>query len=101
MRAVAGDRGCNPEIGNRLPGLLHRSGLRVELHVSTKAVRAQTPEWLWPEVLFRNHLPALVDEGHLSRETLDAFLAEWDERSRDPDAVFFSSPMMEVVGRRP
>ncbi|MCG6926946.1 MAG: methyltransferase domain-containing protein [Acidobacteria bacterium] len=101
MRAVAGDRGCNPEIGNLLPGLLHRSGLRVELHVSTKAVRATTPEWLWPDVLFRDHLPALVDEGLLSREMLDAFLAEWNERSRDPGAVFFGSPMMEVVGRRP
>jgi hypothetical protein len=74
MRAVAGDRGCNPETGN---------------------------QWLWPDVLFRDHLPALVGEGHLPRETLDAFLAEWNERSRDPDAVFFGSPLMEVVGRRP
>jgi hypothetical protein len=40
-----------------------------------------------------------VDEGYLTREVLDAFLAEWDERSREPDAVFFGSPMMEVVGR--
>jgi ubiquinone/menaquinone biosynthesis C-methylase UbiE len=100
IRAVAGDRGCNPEIGNLLPGLLHRAGLSVEIHVVTKAVRATTPEWQWPDALFRDHLPALVDEGYLSRQALNGFLEDWGERSRDPDAVFFGSPMMEVVGRR-
>jgi len=99
FRAVAGDLGCNPEIGNLLPGMLHRAGLDVELHVATKAVRATTPEWSWPNALFRHHLPVLADEGYLTRGVLDAFFAEWDERSRNPDAVFFGSPMMEVVGR--
>jgi ubiquinone/menaquinone biosynthesis C-methylase UbiE len=100
IRAFTGDRDCNPEIGNVLPGLLDRTGLHVEFHVVTKAVRATTPEWRWPDALFRVHVPPLVDEGHLTREVLDAFLAEWDERSRDPAAVFFGSPLMEVVGRR-
>ena len=101
MRAIAGDRGCNPEIGNALPGLLDRAGLDVEHHVVTKAVRATTPEWSWPDAFFRDHLPPLVDQGYLPREVLDGFLADWDERSRQPDAMFFSSPMMEVLGRRP
>ncbi len=48
----------------------------------------------------RAHLPGLVDEGYLSREVMDAFFVDWDERSREPDGVFFGSPMMEVVGRR-
>jgi SAM-dependent methyltransferase len=51
FQAVASDRGCNPEIGNALPGLLHRAGLEVELHVSTKAVRATTAQWSWPEAV--------------------------------------------------
>jgi len=101
IRAVAGERGCNPEIGNLLPGLLHRAGLDVEISVNTKAVRATTPEWSWPDALFRKHTQALVDEGYLTREALDEFLAEWEARSRNPDAMFFGSPVMEVVGRRP
>jgi ubiquinone/menaquinone biosynthesis C-methylase UbiE len=100
MRAVRGDRGCNPEIGNVLPGLLSRAGLDVYINVVTKAVRATTPDWSWPNALFREHVPLLVDEGYLSRETQDAFFAEWDKRSREPGAVFFASPVMEVVGRR-
>jgi ubiquinone/menaquinone biosynthesis C-methylase UbiE len=100
IRAVTGERGCNPEIGNDLPGLLRFAGLDVRINVVTKAVRATTPEWLWPDTLFRNHLPTLVEEGYLAHSVFEAFLAEWEERSKEPDAIFFGSPMMEVVGRR-
>jgi hypothetical protein len=80
--------------------LLDAAGLEVELHVSTRAVRATTPQWSWPEGVVR-HLPALVDGGLLARPVLDAFTRLWEERSRQPDTVFFGSPLMEVVGRRP
>jgi len=100
FHAVAGDRRCNPEIGNALPGLLHGAGLSVELHVATKAIRATTPEWRWPDTLFRSCLPPLEAEGYLTRDVLDAFFLDWDERSLDPNALFFGSPVMELVGRR-
>lgn len=98
--AVAKVRGANPEIGNVLPGELADAGLDIDLHVVTKAIRATTPDWSWPDTLFRDHLPALVDDGHLSQGDLDAFFLEWESRSRDPGAVFFASPMLEIVGRR-
>jgi SAM-dependent methyltransferase len=99
IRAVEGGRGCNAEIGNLLPGLLDAAGFEVEVHVTTMVVRATTPEWSWPDTLFRDHLPELVEDGILARKVLDAFFVEWDERSRDRQALFFASPMMEVVGR--
>ena len=101
MRAAAGGRGGNPEIGCVLPGVLDGAGLDVELGVATKAIRSATQEWRWPDTLFRQLLPMLVDEGYLAGEILDDFVAEWEERSRDPAAVFFSSPVLEVIGRRP
>ena len=82
-------------------GVLDGAGLEVELCVATKAIRPATKDWRWPETLFRQHLPMLVDKGHLAAEVLDAFVAAWEERSRDPSAVFFSSPVLEVIGRRP
>lgn len=100
FQAVKGKGGCNPEIGKDLPGLLRLTGLDVEINVVTKAVRATTPEWLWPDALFRIHLPMLVEEGFLAHSVLEAFLIEWEERSKDPGSIFFSSPMMEVVARR-
>jgi SAM-dependent methyltransferase len=99
IQAVRGERSCNPEIGNDLPGLLLSAGLDVEINVIVKAVRATTQEWHWPDALFRDHLPALVKEGFLAHSILDGFLAEWEARSKEPDAIFFGSPMMEVVGR--
>ena len=100
IKAVTGERGCDPEIGNGLPGLLCSAGLDVEINVCTKAVRATTQEWLWPDTLFRNHLPALVKEGLLAHRTFDEFLVEWEARLSQPDSIFFGSQMMEVIGRR-
>ena len=100
MRAAAGERGGNPEIGFILPGVLNEAGLDVELGVATKAIRPGTAEWRWPDRLFRQILPLLVEQGHLAGEILGDFMAAWEERSRDPSAVFFSSPVLEVVGRR-
>jgi len=100
MRAAAGERGGNPEIGCVLPGVLHGAGLDVELGVVTKAIRPATPEWQWPDALFRQILPMLVEEGHLPGRIQDDFLAEWEARSLDPSAIFFSSPVLEVIGRR-
>jgi SAM-dependent methyltransferase len=101
MRVAAGEHGGNPEIGCVLPGVLSGAGLDVELRVSTKAIRSATQEWRWPDALFRQLLPLLVDKGHLAGEVLDDFVAAWEERSSDASAVFFSSPVLEVIGRRP
>jgi SAM-dependent methyltransferase len=101
MRAAAGQHGGNPEIGSVLPGLLRGMGLDVELRVTTKAIPSATPEWRWPDRLFRQIVPKLVESGHLAREILDDFITEWEELSRNPSAVFFSSPVLEVIGRRP
>lgn len=101
MRTAAGERGGNPEIGSALPGVLHGAGLEVELGVATKAVRSATDDWLWPDTLFRQILPLLVEKGHLDAKCRDEFLTQWEERSRDPWANFFSSPVLEVIGRRP
>ena len=101
MRTAAGERGGNTEIGCVLPGLLDGAGLDVELGVATKAIRPATLEWRWPDTLFRQILPKLVDKGYLAEEILDDFSADWAERSRNPSTVFFSSPVLEVVGRRP
>ena len=101
MRVAAGERGGNPEIGCVLPGVLDEAGLDVELAVATKAIRPDTEDWRWPDTLFRQLLPMLVEKGHLGGRTQNDFMAEWEDRSRDPSAVFFSSPVLEVIGRRP
>lgn len=59
-----------------LPGLLCSAGLDIEINVIAKAVRATTEEWLWPDALFRNHLPAFVKKGFFAHSVFEDFLAE-------------------------
>lgn len=100
MRTAAGEHGGDPELGCVLPGVLHGTGLEVELGVATKAIRSTTEDWRWPDTLFRQILPLLVEKGHLAGDIRDEFLNQWKERSRDPSAFFLSSPVLEVIGRR-
>jgi len=100
MQVAAGLNRSNPEIGNVLPGLMDKAGFQVELDVEVKAIRPSTPEWRWPDKLFRQVLPMLVDNGQMTQETMSRFLSEWEERSRNPSTIFFSSPVLEIVGRR-
>jgi len=65
----------------------------------TKAVRSTTPQWGWPDNLFREILPVLVKKGYLSQEIMDAFLLVWKDRSTNPNAIFFGSPVLETIGR--
>jgi len=100
FRSVAGDRGCCPEVGNHLPRFARCAGLEVDIHVAVTAVRCGTDGWRWPDDLFRLHLPGLVEEGWLDENTGRTFLADWEARCADPDAIFFGTPMMETLGRK-
>jgi ubiquinone/menaquinone biosynthesis C-methylase UbiE len=100
VRGLAGDRGCNPQVGSMIPGWLAESGLQVELHVVTKVVRATRPEWRWAGAFYHGHLPPLVDEGLLREETLAAFFADWESRSDEAGALYFYPPVLESIGRR-
>lgn len=100
MRNVSDERGCNPEIGTLLPGLIRKAGLKTEINVVTKVVQSGTTEWVWPDRLFRDVMPDLVKKGFLSKAAMEGFLKDWEMRSNDPEAIFFGSPVMETIGRR-
>lgn len=100
VTALEQNRGCNPQAGEPLPGWLTEVGLRVEEHVVTKTVRPETPGWGVAGAFYRHHLPTLVDEGYLHGDDLEAFFADWDDRSRRADASYAYPPVMEAVGRR-
>jgi len=100
MRNVSDERGCNPEIGTLLPGLIKKAGLQTEINVVTKVVQSGTAEWIWPDKLFRDIMPDLVEKGFLSKAAMEGFLQDWEKRSNDPGTIFFGSPVMETIGRR-
>jgi SAM-dependent methyltransferase len=93
------ERGGDPDVGCRLPGMMERCGFEVRaVRPLVRVARPQSSLWEWPARFFRNYLPALVEMGYLSAETRAEFERDWEEHSKDPGAFFATPPMVEVIG---
>jgi SAM-dependent methyltransferase len=94
--------GGDPQVGQRLPAMMAAAGLRIdEIRPLQRVARPGDPLWEWPTTFFANFIPLLVERGLVSKEDLRAFDAEWAERTRDPNAVFWTPSMVEIIARRP
>lgn len=93
--------GGDTRIGRRLPAMMRAAGLRVEeIRPLQRIARPREPLWQWPTSFFSNFIPLLVERGLVSPEDQRAFEREWKERSADPDAFFWTPPMVEIIARR-
>jgi SAM-dependent methyltransferase len=91
--------GGDPNIAGRLPAMLRRNGLRVtDVRSLVRSARPDSLLWQWPTTFFRVYVPRLVDMGLLTPAEAQEFHAEWNRRSSDPDAVFCTPPMLEIIG---
>lgn len=91
-------RGGDPDIGCRLPGLLHRAGFEVrEIKPLVRLARPGSPLWDWPDTFFDIYLPSLVKTGFITTADEQRFRLEWRKRARNPDAFFTSPPMVEII----
>jgi SAM-dependent methyltransferase len=94
------ESGGDSEIGRRLPAMFERHGLRVEsIRPLQRIARPHEPLWQWPESFFSNWIPALVARGLLRPEVHEAFKTDWEARSRDKSAFFWTPSMLEIIGR--
>ncbi len=94
-------RGGDSNIGQRLPGILAARGFDIEdVRPLVRMARPHEPLWQWPDSFFVNFLPLLQDGGFLAAEDVKAFHDDWAEHTANPDAVFMTPPMIEIVARR-
>lgn len=95
------ESGGDSEIGKRLPAMLASSGLLVEsIRPLQRIARPHDPLWQWPTSFFANWTPSLVERGYLRADIQKAFVAEWEARSRDENAFFWTPAMVEIIARR-
>ena len=95
------ESGGDPAVGMRLPAMLAENGFKVEfVRPLQKVARPRDPLWQWPTTFFANWLPSLVERGQLRPQLQDAFMEEWARCSSDPNAFFWTPPMVEIVARR-
>lgn len=95
-------RGGDPSVGQRLPAIMAAAGLVVEdIRPLQRIARPRDPLWEWPTSFFYNFIPMLVEQGLVTPDDWRAFQKEWEERTHDPNAVFWTPPMVEIIARRP
>jgi ubiquinone/menaquinone biosynthesis C-methylase UbiE len=96
------ERGGDPQVGQRLPALMAAAGLEVlEIRPLQRIARPADPLWEWPTTFFSNFIPMLVQQGLVTKEDWEDFQSEWRERTGDPNAVFWTPSMVEIIARRP
>jgi ubiquinone/menaquinone biosynthesis C-methylase UbiE len=94
--------GGDPQVGQKLPALMAAAGLEVlEIRPLQRIARPGDPLWEWPTSFFANFIPMLVEQGLVTAEDWVILQKEWAERTRDPNAVFWTPSMVEIIARKP
>lgn len=92
-------KGGNVNIAGSVPAMMQRCGLEVrEISPIVRVARPGSALWDWPTTFFRNFLPVLVQMGLLTDLESEAFLNDWHEREKDPNAFFMSPPIFDIIG---
>jgi ubiquinone/menaquinone biosynthesis C-methylase UbiE len=93
--------GGDPSVGQRLPAMMAAAGLDIlETRPLQRIARPGDPLWDWPSTFFANFIPMLVEQGLVSKEDWRVFQEEWAERSGDPNAMFWTPSMVEIIARK-
>ena len=76
-------------------------GLRVEAILPLQRVaRSTDPLWAWPTTFFASFIPRLVEQGLVKDDDWRALERDWNDRSRDENAFFWTPSMVEIIARR-
>lgn len=101
-RALYANHGGDVWIAGRASELVRGAGLElVSLTPNVICGGPDSPAFRWAGMFFPHFSTAMVEQGLLTSDERARFLVEWSERERDPDALFFSPIVVDVVARRP
>ncbi|MBI5201493.1 MAG: class I SAM-dependent methyltransferase [Elusimicrobia bacterium] len=100
-RAWFASQGGDLNIAGRLPKLFRRVGLKtIEITPHTKVGSPKTDVWRWAEAYFIGYLDQIAKFKPFTPKTAARFKREWLAAKRDPDALFISPMILDVVGRK-
>jgi hypothetical protein len=82
--------------------MMEAAGLEViETRPLQRIARPGDPLWDWPTSFFTNFIPMLVERGLVTESDWREFQKEWEERTRDPNSMFWTPSMVEIIARKP
>jgi SAM-dependent methyltransferase len=95
------ERGGDPDVAGRLPGLFADHGLRLtHLAVHSRVARGSDSMFAWPDTWWRTFAPKLVAMGQLAQSDCDELIADLSAaRTSDTDFVQ-CPPVYELIGTK-
>ncbi|HZW09770.1 MAG TPA: methyltransferase domain-containing protein [Phycisphaerales bacterium] len=96
------DRGGDPDIMARLPGIAIEAGLSPEHidRVEPGPARPGSTMWNWPDTFWKAFLPRLEELGYITPDLHRDFLSTWEAISHNPAAFMHLPPMYEMMARK-
>ena len=95
-------RGGSAFVAGDVPHHLRQAGLElVEQRPFVRCGRPGSTTWQWADDFFPPYSHKMENLGLLTPEEGKQFRREWEERSEDPDACFYSPIIVGFAGRRP
>lgn len=95
------DRGGDPDVASRLPGLFAKHGLEVtHLAVHQRVARGGDSMFAWPDTWWRTWAPKLVATGYLSQQDCDGLFRTLDELAKDRTRFILPPPVTEIIATK-
>ncbi len=93
--------GGEPNIGRALPALLPAAGFRIRsMQPIVEAVRKGDLVWQWPATWGHNYPRHLVEAGKVDQAWADRVTAAFDTAEADPNAVFVTPMVLEIIAEK-
>ena len=101
-RAFYAGAGGAAWVVGQLPGALRRAGLVVDdLRPVVRCGGPGSDAFRWADACFPRFVDTYLDRGLMTAAERRAFDADWSAMRENPDALFFSPIVVEVIARKP
>lgn len=95
------DSGGEPNIGQKIPGLLMENGFRImQMSPLVDIVQPTSFIWQWPASWVRNYPQHLVDTGKVSPTWAAGVVAALDAAEADDAAIMVTPTVIEIIAEK-
>jgi ubiquinone/menaquinone biosynthesis C-methylase UbiE len=100
-RAMYAQSGGDAWVAARAPAIFRQAGLEtISIVPNVLCGGPGSDPFRWAGLFFPHFSGVMEEKGLLTSEERRRFLAEWSERERNPDAMFFSPIVVDAAGRK-
>ncbi|HEY8207080.1 MAG TPA: methyltransferase domain-containing protein [Myxococcaceae bacterium] len=101
-RALFATQGGNASIGDQLPGMFRRAGLKVTgLDPEIKYGHPGSPTWEWVTGYFMSVMEKLGKLRPFTPAKAARLRREWIQAGRDPSSLLVAPAVLSITGRKP